>query len=139
VTSKLAPLHYYQLSLQAPTPPADSFGSAAAKRGEAVFSGQGKCSECHMPPLYTDPGYNSHRPAEICIDSFQADRGPTGAIGSTMVTPQLNGLWARSKRGFYHDGRFATLPDLVDHYNTCLKLNLLPGDKSDLVDFLKSL
>jgi len=138
VTSKLAPLHYYQLSLQAPTPPAGSFDPAAAKRGEAVFNGRGKCSGCHMPPLYTDAGYNAHTPTEMCIDSFQADRGPTGAIGSTLVTPQLSGLWARSKRGFFHDGRFPTLLDVTNHYNACFNLGLLPDQKGDLVEFLKS-
>lgn len=91
-----------------------------------------------MPPLYTDAGYNAHTPAEMCIDSFQADRGPTGAIGSTMVTPQLNGLWARSKRGFYHDGRFPTLLDVANHYNACFNLGLSPSEKSDLVEFIKS-
>jgi hypothetical protein len=138
VTSKLAPLHYYQLSLKAPKPPAGSFDPAAAKRGEAVFNGQGGCSNCHMPPLYTDSGYNAHTPAEMCIDSFQADRGPTGAIGSTYVTPQLAGLWARSKRGFFHDGRFPTLLDVANHYNACFNLGLSPGEKSDLVEFVKS-
>jgi hypothetical protein len=138
VTPKLAPLHYYQLSLKAPTPPPGSFDPAAAERGEAVFNGRGKCSECHMPPLYTDAGYNAHTPTEMCIDSFQADRGPTGAIGSTLVTPQLNGLWARSKRGFFHDGRFPTLLSLTDHYNACFNLGLSAGEKGDLVEFLKS-
>jgi phage baseplate assembly protein gpV len=138
VTSKLAPLHFYQLSLKAPKPPAGSFDPEAAKRGEAIFNGQGKCAECHMPPLYTDAGYNAHTPAEMCIDSFQADRGPTGAIGSTLVTPQLNGLWARSKRGFYHDGRFRTLLDVANHYNSCFNLGLSPGQKSDLAEFIKS-
>jgi hypothetical protein len=138
VTPKLAALHYYQLSLKAPTPPAGSFDPAAAKRGEAVFNGQGKCAECHMPPLYTDSGYNAHKPAELCIDSFQADRGPTGAIGSTLVTPQLRGLWSRSKRGFFHDGRFPTLLDVADHYNACFNLGLSAGQESDLVEFLKS-
>jgi hypothetical protein len=138
VTSKLGPLHYYQLSLPAPTPPPGSYDAEAAKRGEQVFNGQGRCSDCHMPPLYTDAGYNSHKPAEICIDSFQADRGPTGAIGSTMVTTQLPGLWARSKRGFYHDGRFPTLMAVMDHYDRCLGLGLSPGQKSDLVEFVKS-
>ena len=138
VTSKLAPLHYYQLSLQAPKPPAGSFDPAAAKRGEAVFNGRGKCSECHMPPLYTDAGYNAHKPAEVCIDSFQADRGPKGEIGSTMVTPQLSGLWARSKRGFFHDGRFPTLLDVANHYNSCFSLGLSPSEEGDLVEFLKS-
>jgi hypothetical protein len=138
VTSKLAPLHYYQLSLKAPTPPPGSFNPAAAERGEAVFNGPGKCSECHMPPLYTDAGFNAHTPDEMCIDSFQADRGPTGATGSTLVTPQLNGLWARSKRGFYHDGRFRTLLDVTNHYNSCFKLGLSPGQQTDLVEFIKS-
>jgi len=145
VTSKLASLHYYQLSLKAPTPPPDSYDHAAAKRGEAIFNGQAKCSECHMPPLYTDAGYNSHTPAEIClknskgeIDTFQADRGPRGLNPGTLVTPQLSGLWARSKRGFYHDGRFKTLMDVVDHYDSCFNLGLSAGQKSDLVEFLKS-
>jgi len=138
VTPKLAPLHFYQLSLKAPTPPPGSFDPAAAKRGEAIFNGQGRCADCHMPPLYTDAGYNSHKPSEICIDSFQADRGPTGAVGGTMVTPQLPGLWARSKRGFYHDGRFPTLLAVVNHYDSCFGLGLSNGQKSDLVEFLKS-
>ena len=139
VTPKLAALHYYQLSLQAPKPPKGSFNARAAERGEAVFNGQGKCSECHMPSLYTDAGYNAHTPTEICIDSFQADRGPTGAIGSTYVTPQLEGLWARSKRGFFHDGRFPTLLAVIDHYDACFTLGLRPDEKRDLVEFLKSL
>jgi hypothetical protein len=139
VTPKLAPLHYYQLSLQAPKPPASSYDHAAAARGEQLFNAQAHCADCHMPPLYTDAGYNAHKPAEICTDSFQADRGPTGAVGSTYVTPQLNGLWARSKRGFYHDGRYQSLDAVVDHYNSCFGLNLSPEQKGDLVQFLKSL
>ena len=139
VTPKLAALHYYQLSLQAPKPPKGSFNARAAERGEAIFNGQGKCSECHMPTLYTDAGYNAHTPTEMCIDSFQADRGPTGAIGSTYVTPQLEGLWARSKRGFFHDGRFPTLLAVINHYDACFTLGLRPDEKRDLVEFLKSL
>jgi hypothetical protein len=145
VTSKLAPLHYYQLSLKAPRPPVGSFDPAAASRGELVFNGRGKCSDCHMPPLYTDAGFNSHTPAQLClrnskgeIDTFQADRGPRGLNPGVLVTPQLSGLWARSKRGFYHDGRFPTLMAVVDNYNSCFGLGLSPGQKSDLVEFLKS-
>jgi len=104
--------------------------------GKRVFNGQGRCADCHMPPLYTDAGYNAHKPAEICTDSFQADRGPEGG---TYVTPQLEGLWARSKRGFYHDGRHATLGAVVDHYNSCFGLNLSARQRSDLVQYLKSL
>jgi hypothetical protein len=98
-----------------------------------------------MPPLYTDAGFNAHTPAELClrnskgeIDTFQADRGPRGLNPGVLVTPQLGGLWARSKRGFYHDGRFPTLMDVVNHYDSCFALGLSPGAKSDLVEFLKS-
>ena len=135
VTSKLGALQYYQLSLRPPKAPAGSFNKAAARRGKAIFDGQAKCASCHMPPLFTDAGHNAHKPAEICIDSFQADRGPD----NSYVTPQLKGLWSRSKRGFFHHGRFPTLGAVVDHYNSCFGLNLSPGQKSDLVQYLKSL
>jgi cytochrome c peroxidase len=55
-----------------------------------------------------------------------------------LVTPQLSGLWSRSKRGFFHDGRFRTLGDVINHYNSCFNLDLSAGEKSDLVQFLKS-
>jgi hypothetical protein len=135
VTPALGALQYYQLSLVAPKPPAGSFNKAAARRGKAIFDGQAKCASCHMPPLYTDAGYNEHKGSEICIDSFQADRGPD----NTYTTPQLKGLWSRSKRGFFHDGRFQTLGQVVDHYNSCFGLNLSAGQKGDLMQFLKSL
>jgi cytochrome c peroxidase len=119
----------------APTPPASSYDHAAAARGKKIFNGQGRCTNCHMPPIYTDAGYNAHKPSEICTDAFQANRGPDG----TYVTPQLPGLWARSKRGFYHDGRYANLGAVVEHYNSCFGLGLNAQKKSDLVQFLKSL
>jgi len=39
----------------------------------------------------------------------------------------------------YQAGRFATLTNVVDHYNTCKGLRLLSGEKSDLVPYLLSL
>jgi len=53
VTSKLPALHFYQLAIPAPKPPAGSFDEDAAARGKEIFNGQGKCSTCHIPPLYT--------------------------------------------------------------------------------------
>jgi hypothetical protein len=41
--------------------------------------------------------------------------------------------------GFYHDGRFATLGEVVEHYNTVFALGLTAQDKRDLAEFLKSL
>jgi cytochrome c peroxidase len=48
-------------------------------------------------------------------------------------------VFAHSQGGFYHDGRFATLDDVVAHYDTALTLGLSAGQKSDLVQYLKSL
>ena len=39
-------------------------------------------------------------------------------------TTPLKGLFAHQKGGFYHDGRFATLLDVVEHYNQALNLSL---------------
>ncbi len=135
VTSKLGPLHFYQLAIPAPTPPAGSFDKAAAARGKEVFNGRAQCSTCHVPPLYTEPGHNLHAPAEIGIDSFQADRSPT----HMYRTAPLAGLWTHQKGGFYHDGRFATLQAVIEHYDGTLKLGLNAQEKNELVEYLKSL
>lgn len=135
VTEKLAPLHFYQLSLPAPRPPRDSFNATAAKRGEDVFKDSAQCARCHVPPLYTEPGWNMHKPDEIGIDSFQADRSPD----EHYRTAPLKGLWTHGKGGYYHDGRFATLEAVVDHYDRHLALGLSAAEKADLVQYLKSL
>ncbi|HEY6052583.1 MAG TPA: hypothetical protein VIU86_01560 [Gaiellaceae bacterium] len=135
ISSKLPALHVYQLTLKAPTPPKGSFDPAAAARGKAVFMGQGKCATCHMPPTYSEPGYNLHTPASICTDAFQADRSPDGMYRTTP----LKGLFAHAKGGFYHDGRYPDLLSVVAHYNSCMDLGLSAGQQSDLVQFLKSI
>jgi cytochrome c peroxidase len=76
-----------------------------------------------------------HMPADIGIDSFQADRSPERAYR----TSPLKGLFAHSTGGFYHDGRFATLTDVVDHYNMTFSLGLTTSQESDLVQYLQSL
>jgi len=51
------------------------------------------------------------------------------------------GLFMRpeNKGRFYHDGRFQTLGDVIDSYNVRFGLGLTDGEKSDLVEYLKSL
>jgi hypothetical protein len=88
-----------------------------------------------VPPLYTEPGYNLHTPSETCSDPFIANRSPTGMYRTTP----LAGMFAKSKRGFGADGRFPTLLAVVNHYNSCFKLGLTAQEKSDLVQFVKSL
>ncbi len=135
ITPKLPALHAYQISLLAPLPPEGSFDPAAASRGDALFEGKANCASCHVPPLYTEPGWNLHTPEEMGIDSFQADRSPD----LRYRTSPLKGLWTHTKGGFYHDGRFARLLDVVNHYDTLFSLGLTDGEKFDLVEYLKSL
>jgi hypothetical protein len=135
ITPKLAALHLYQLSLPAPTPPPGSFDAAAAERGRMLFNAKAQCAVCHVPPLFTEPGWNMHTAAEIGIDDFQANRSPDRRYRTTP----LKGLFARQKGGFFHDGRFATLLDVVDHYNIVQSLALSDTEKNDVVEYLKSL
>jgi cytochrome c5 len=135
VTPKLADLHLYQLSLPAPSAPAGSFKPVAAARGKALFNGKAQCGTCHVPPLYTEPGWNLHKPEEIGIDGFQAGRSPDGGYR----TAPLKGLWTHTKGGFFHDGRFATLNEVITHYDDFFGLGLNAIEKKYLEEFLKSL
>ncbi len=135
ITAKLAALHFYQLAIPAPKSPKGSFDETAAARGKEIFGGKGKCATCHVPPLFTEPGNNLHAPEEVGVDSFQADRSPT----HKYRTAPLAGLWTHQKGGFYHDGRFPTLGDVIDHYDTLSKLDLTQQEKGDLIEYLKSL
>ena len=120
------------------------FDPAAAARGDELFSSKAACNNCHVEPLWTEPGWNLHKPDEIGIDSFQADRAPDRAY-KTMNLAGLfvreNGLFMKpaNKGRYYHDGRFATLADVVTHYDVFFKLGLTAQEKQDLVEYLKSL
>jgi hypothetical protein len=145
ITKKLPALHFYQLAIPAPAPqPGVDFDAAAAERGDELFSGKAKCNDCHVEPLWTEPGWNLHTPAEIGIDSFQADRAPDG-VYKTMnlagIFVRENGIFMSpaNKGRYYHDGRFPTLLDVVNHYNTRFSLGLTAQEKNDLVEYLKSL
>jgi len=138
ITAKLPALHFYQLAMPVPKAPPGSYDNKAAQRGQALFNGNAKCSTCHVPPIFTEPGYNLHRAEEIGIDDFQANRGPA----RRYVTTPLRALFDTQKihkGGFYHDGRFATLADVVQHYDGFLKLRLSDEQKKDLIEYLKSI
>jgi hypothetical protein len=135
ITSKLGPLHFYQLAIPAPKPPAGSFDEEGAARGKELFNGSAKCATCHVAPLFTEPGWNLHTPQEIGIDDFQANRAPD----KRYRTAPLKGLWTHTKGGFYHDGRFTTLNDVVQHYNTFFGLRLTDDQSKSLIEYLKSL
>jgi len=135
VTEKLAALQFYQYAIPIPKAPDSIYNKAEAQRGMAIFNGKAKCATCHVPPLFTEPGWNTHKASDIGIDDFQSNRSPD----KTYVTQGLRGLWTHTKGGFYHDGRFATLMDVVNHYDNFKKLSLTETEKKELVEYLKSL
>ena len=90
-----------------------------------------------MPPIFTEPGWNLHKAEEIGIDDFQAKRSPDERYRTTP----LRALWDTKKihkGGFYHDGRFATLGDVLAHYDNHFSLKL-GEQESDLIEYLKSI
>src|SRR5262249_19758425 len=157
ITSKLAALQFFQLAIPSPKPRPDvDFDNESAARGDKLFEGKAKCNTCHVEPLWTEPGWNLHLPPEIGIDHFQENRAPNGlmADGKTTLkngfykTMNLAGLFVRenglfmkpeNKGRYYHDGRFETLLDVVNHYNTQFTLGLTEQEKLDVVEYLKSL
>jgi mono/diheme cytochrome c family protein len=126
-------LQAYELSLQAPTPPAGSFDAAAAARGSALFAGTAKCSTCHAGATFTDANVRLHPPSEIPTDPAYALRSAT----KQWRTSPLRGVWQHPP--YFHDGSAATLADVVDRYDTAMSLGLTAQQKADLVQFLKSL
>jgi cytochrome c2 len=133
VARQLGALQTYQLSLQAPPPPAGSFDRAAAARGRKVFDGVGQCSSCHTGSTFTDANQRLHAPAEFYTDPRNALRCAT----KMWRTAPLRGVWQHPP--YFHDGSSPTLADVVDRYDASFHLGLTARQKSDLVQYLLSL
>jgi len=139
VTSKLAALQAYQLSIAAPPPPSGSFDVAAAARGKVVFEGAGKCSSCHTGTLLTDANVKLHSPSEVVSEPEPSGVPSYASRSATKMyrTAPLHGLWQHPP--YFHNGTAPTLEVVVDVYNTKKSLGLTPQQKADLVQYLKSL
>jgi hypothetical protein len=138
VSPKLRPLRIYQFSLEKPEPRANQFDAAAAERGRLVFRGPAGCRECHQGSRYTDVNSGIlHFPRAVGQDREYAQRSATKRYRTTP----LRGLWnpPQLTGPYFHDGSAATLQDVVEHYVQRFRLSLTPRQKSDLVQFLKSL
>jgi len=140
VTPKLLPLLIYQLTLMKPAPPAGSFDRIAAARGRDVFGGAAGCARCHQGPAFTDVLSGSprswpvlHDPTEVGTEADYASRTATKRYRTTP----LRALFQHAP--YFHDGSAATLEAVVEHYNVRFGLNLSGAQKSDLVQYLKSI
>jgi mono/diheme cytochrome c family protein len=139
VSSKLPALQEYQLSIAAPPPPSGSFDAAAALRGKSVFEGAGKCASCHSGSSFTDANTRLHDPSEVVSEPEET---PTVSYASRTATKQyraspLRGIWQHPP--YFHNGSAATLDAVVETYNSKKSLGLTADEKSDLVQYLKSL
>ena len=139
ISSKLAALQAYQLSLSAPPPPQGSFDAAAAARGRQVFTGAAQCATCHTGPLLTDGNTRLHPLAEV-VSEPEPNGAPSAASRSATKmyrSSPLHGLWQHPP--YFHNGIAATLEAVVELYDSKKGLNLTAEQKADLVQYLKSL
>jgi mono/diheme cytochrome c family protein len=136
VSSKLPALQAYQLSIEAPTPPAGSFDAAAAARGKLVFEGAGKCSTCHSGSTFTDANTTLHPPSDSVVEPETPSYASRSATKQYRTSP-LKGLWQHAP--YFHDGSAATTEQVVQIYNTKRALGLNAQQMADLAQYLKSL
>ena len=139
VSSKLPALQEYQLSIDAPVPPAGSFDAAASERGKVVFAGTGKCATCHSGSNFTDANSKLHAPSEV-VSEPEPNGAPSYASRSATKqyrTAPLRGVWQHAP--YFHNGSAATLEAVVETYNAKQSLGLTASEVSDLAQYLKSL
>ena len=139
ITAKLPALQAYQLSLAAPAPPSGSFDPAAAARGQAVFSGAGKCAQCHTGSTFTDANIRLHSPSDVVSEPEPGGAPSYASRSATKMyrTAPLRGLWQHAP--YFHNGIAPTLEAVVELYDAKQSLGLSPQQKADLVQYLKSL
>ena len=125
-----------------PAPKLDVFGrldparaTEEEKRGEAVFFGKGRCTECHVPPYYTDN--TMHNLQTERFFAAQMIRGRAAAADGPIKTFPLRGI--KESPPYLHDGRLLTLDDTVEFFNLVLGVKLTSDEKGDLVAFLRVL
>jgi cytochrome c peroxidase len=124
--------------------------TATEEIGRLVFFGKGHCSNCHHIEAARNPifpgdtifenpggGYGfTNESFNIGLDVVYKDKG-LGAIsgnssqdGQFMVPALLN---VEFTAPYMHDGRFKTLEEVVEHYNSGIKNN--PNLDAELRDF----
>jgi len=135
----LPALRAYQLSLDAPPPPPGSFDAVAAARGQLLFNGKGQCISCHSGAKFTDANARLHEVAEA-VSEPEPGGAPSYASRSATKkyrTSPLRGVWQHPP--YFHNGKAATLEDVVKTYNERKALGLSPEEVADLAQYLKSL
>jgi cytochrome c peroxidase len=124
--------------------------SPEQRSGLWLYESKARCWRCHVGANFTDEGFHNtgvswgKEPADLgrfTVSKKPEDRGK-------FKTPTLRGVGLA--KSFMHDGSLRTLEDVVEFYNkgggtnphldpAMAPLELTPGEKRDLVTFLKAL
>jgi cytochrome c peroxidase len=105
-------------------------------RGEQVFFGNGRCAECHTPPIFSD-NFMHDLQTERFYDEDEIVNGRKMSDGGPTKTFPLRGI--KDSPPYLHDGRLLTLDDAVEFFNLVLGLQLSQQEKSDLLRYLYTL
>ncbi len=127
----------------------DAMSGAAVRGSELFFGEKGDCFHCHGSFNFSDNMFHNN-----AIDSIST--GDEGRFKLTQRSSDMGSFRTPTLRNvaltgpYMHDGRFATLEEVVRHYNSGGKphpsrdalmrpLGLTPREEEDLVEFLKAL
>lgn len=120
--------------------------SPAAQRGFDLFTGKANCVACHFGPNFTDEGF--HNIGLNGDDMGRFAKLPIKISKGAFKTPTLRDVALTAP--YMHNGSYRTLEEVIDHYDrggdnkdnldpSMHPLGLTAQEKSDLVQFLKSL
>ena len=91
--------------------------SEAVVAGAALFGGEGLgCDRCHTPPLFTTHGFANNGLEAVSVDPGRWRVTGEPADSGAFKIPTLRNIGFTAP--YMHDGRFATLDEVVDHYAT---------------------
>jgi cytochrome c peroxidase len=131
----------------------NQFSQAAFRGMDVFFSDRGECYRCHSADLLSDYAYHNNGLDSVFSVVNYGRANVTGLpwdIGR-FKTPGLRNVEVSAP--YMHDGRFATLEEVVEHYNSGIRVSatldpeiVKPGglfltnqEKGDLVAFLRAL
>lgn len=104
---------FYPSDPGAPPDPTHSL-TGQEERGFQVFI-EGQCFHCHMTRTFASPW-----PANNGLDAEVTDPGTAAGVGEFRVASLRN---IAVTGPYMHDGRFATLREVIEHYSTGLKMS----------------
>jgi cytochrome c peroxidase len=105
--------------------------------GERVFTGKGRCAECHTPQT----AFMDNNMHDLKLERFY----PVGRTVNDLVILPDGAIKTFTLRGikdsppYLHDGRLLTLADTVEFFDLVLGLRLTQGEKDSLVAYMLAL